>query len=554
MTFNLIHESWVPCRMNDGMVHELGIQAALARAPDISELTHSSPLVTFALHRLLLAILHRNFGPEDSSEWKKLWDSGSWDHETLATYFERWKSRFDLFGSTHPFYQDASLDFQYAVPISKLAHELASGNNPTLFDHSIDQALVGVAPAMAARWLVAHQGFAVGGLVSLEKGQNPKLFKSADAAPLAKGAFALLKGRNLFETLMLNLHGYSASGGVPFDFEAQKDTPAWERNAQIQARDRLPHGYLDLLTWQSRRMRLHPEVDCSGHILIRGVVIMKGNQFPDGFSRYDRETMLAFQSNPKAKVGQDPWPALALREDRALWRDSLSLFETVRPNQTQERPGTRPKTLDWVNDLAREGKLDRKSAVPLDLIGLCTDRAKVLFWRHERLPLPLEYLDDKALLDKLKHALNLCEDAAGALRMSARELARFLLAPNCDQRDAPKPNPDEVKSLASSIAIERRYWPALEAPFSQLLVRLAGDRTIDADHEPIYGRNALPQWAETIRRAAARALDETLLDLNTSGRSFKAAARGRREFYLRFGRAIAPYRTMEVSDAQNQST
>ncbi len=161
----------------------------------------------------------------------------------------------------------------------------------------------------------------------------------------------------------------------------------------------------------------------------------------------------------RAKPDQDPWPALALSEDRALWRDSLSLVETVRPNEVSERPAERPKTLTWISDLALESKLDRKATVPLDLIGLCTDRAKVLFWRHERLPLPLEYMDKKPLLDKLREALKLCEDVAEALRMSARELARFLLAPRCDQRGAPKPNPDEINSLVNSIAINVAIGP-----------------------------------------------------------------------------------------------
>ncbi len=232
MPYNLLHEPWLPSRMIDGSVCEFGIRDTMARAPDIRELVDASPLASFALHRLLLAILHRNFGPADSSEWKSLWDHGLWDRETLATYFARWESHFDLFDPAHPFYQTASLDFRYEVPVSKLAHELASGNNATLFDHSIDQAVIGVTPAVAARLLVAHQAFAVGGLVSLEKGQNPKLYKSADAAPLAKGAFALLKGRNLFETLMLNLHRYSAADEQPFPFEADKDMPAWEREEE----------------------------------------------------------------------------------------------------------------------------------------------------------------------------------------------------------------------------------------------------------------------------------------------------------------------------------
>jgi CRISPR system Cascade subunit CasA len=77
MTYNLLNKSWLPCTMPDSSMCELGILEALVRAHDIREIVDSSPLVTFALHRLLLAILHRNFGPEDSAQWKILWDRGS---------------------------------------------------------------------------------------------------------------------------------------------------------------------------------------------------------------------------------------------------------------------------------------------------------------------------------------------------------------------------------------------------------------------------------------------------------------------------------------------
>ncbi len=549
MTFNLVTEPWLPCLMADNSVRDMGLEDTLAFAPDIRELADPSPLVTFALHRLLLAILHRNFGPEDESQWKALWESGCWNREVVTAYFEHTRPRFDLFDSQNPFYQVASLDFQYQVPVTKLVHELASANNATLFDHSIDGHVVGISAAVAARWLVAHQGFAVGGLVSLEKGQDPKLFKSADAAPLAKGAFILLKGRNLFETLMLNLHRYSPSDSEPF--EAINDRPAWEREEQTQASDRYPDGYLDLLTWQSRRIRLHPEIN-EGALVTRQVVIMKGHQFPSGFSRHGHETMLAFNRSLKAKSNQDPWPAVLLREERAMWRDSLSLIESVRPNQSSQEEGDRPKILGWISDLTGCGALSRNSIVPLDVMGLSTDRAKVLFWRHERLPLPLEYLDNKAPLHRLKDALEVCEAAGKDLGMSIWELSRYLLAPNCDQGGAASANPDEVKSLARSFAAERRFWPKLEAPFKTLLLDLVGDVSADSDGDTVYGSEEIPRWRQTVRLVARNAFEETARGLDTTARSLKAAALARADFYRQLGRSI-PLATKEVLNEQGQS-
>src|SRR5208337_2892458 len=95
-----------------------------------------SPLVLIALHRLLLAILHRNFGPESLEVWKKLWQRGRWDEKPLSDYFNRWRHRFDLFDSERPFYQVARMEDANKHPVHLLALEASAGNNPTLFDHS----------------------------------------------------------------------------------------------------------------------------------------------------------------------------------------------------------------------------------------------------------------------------------------------------------------------------------------------------------------------------------------------------------------------------------
>jgi len=69
-SFNLIDEKWIPCLMiPDGKKEELSIKETLFRSQVIKEICDSSPLVTVALHRLLLAMLHRNYGPANEEEW-----------------------------------------------------------------------------------------------------------------------------------------------------------------------------------------------------------------------------------------------------------------------------------------------------------------------------------------------------------------------------------------------------------------------------------------------------------------------------------------------------
>ena len=418
--FNLVDEKWIPCIMLDGTRNEKSIKEVILEASDIKELFDNSPLVTVALHRLLLAILHRNFGPENEGEWGKLWNNGTgnWDTDKLLSYLTKCHDHFDLFDEKYPFYQCPSMPVSttdakgksksYAKSAANLIHELVTGDNATLFDHTIKDKPPTISLAEAARFLVAFQAFAVGGLLTFEIGQEPKFYKSADNAPLVKGAVSLVQGENLFQTLMLNLHKYNGNEAVPFEIKPE-DCPAWECEDETIPDDRYPKGYLDLLTWQSRRIRLIPEQDTTNKTIIRQVVIMKGNQFPDGYSLHKKETMLAYRQIPKPSKGQEPWPPVAFLEDKALWRDSINLFQSV------EEERTIPMTLGWISDLVEEAILPSQAVFNLSMMGLVTSKAKISLWRHERLPLPLKYLQDDKLLSNLKEALELAEDTGKLL-------------------------------------------------------------------------------------------------------------------------------------------
>ena len=446
-------------------------------------------------------------------------------------YFGRWHRRFDLFDEEYPFYQWPGLDFAAMVPIAKLTHELASGNNATLFDHTTEQAGSSFSPGMAARYLVAQQNYAVGGLVSFAKGEDPVRYKSAFGAPLVRGAMILVKGESLFRTLLLNLCRYD---GMEEPFAADQrdgDLPAWERKSPVAIEERRPYGYRDLLTWQSRRIRLHPEQSSSG-ITVDYAVIMKGNQFADGFRRETAEVMQAFKILPKPSAGQDPWQPVGFREDRALWRDSLAFMQSL-PGE-----GQRPRILTWLDQLAEEEMIERGDRIPLDLYGMNTDKAKVLFWRQERLTLPLTYLDDrsKELRTTLAVEIDKAETVAQALQAATRELAKLLLAPEADVGGRAPAGEDQGK-LAARLAEGRTYWSRLGAPFSTLL----GDLP-DAEAGKGEGETSPPvqQWRRELRQAVNVAFRVMTGGLDNSARSLKAVAGAERIFNWRLSEALSP--------------
>jgi len=534
--FDLIDEPWIPYLQLDGAKRLGGIRSVLIDAGQIREIADPSPLVTVALHRLLLAILHRCVGPADEGAWADLWRASAFDAATLDRYLSQWRHRFDLFHPTHPFYQTADLDPVYAGPVTKLP--LSAGKREPLFEHYVEDASYSLTVPEAARELVALHAFAIGGLLSYERHLDPRIYKSAKGGPLAKGAAVLMKGNTLFQTLMLNLLRYDPANDAPFPVQGD-DRPAWERDEPTRAMDRLPTGYLDLLTWQSRRVRLLPEPAGDGSTwIVRQAVVMKGYQFPEGWSVHSSEPMVAFRQRPDAKPNELAWQPVGFQRDRALWRDSLALIQAF-SNDGRVLP---PKTISWLSDLVIMGVLDHAARFRMDVAGLNTNQALVNFWRYERLPLPMAYLADKRLTDRLGDALALAEGGGAILRQATETLATLLIAPSAsDGSQGRQPDRSQIDSLVQHLATERSYWARLEIPFKRLLVELPAD--MGATPGDATAPRALADWAKEVKQAALEAFAEAAEAAGSSARALRAVAIAERGLPSRIAKAIEKHVT-----------
>lgn len=534
--FNLIEEPWISCILEGGEVRDLGLRETLVRAHEVRDITDPSPLVQAGLFRMLLAVCHRVVdGPATVDAWGGVWTAGHFSAAEVDAYLygERCKGRFDLFDAERPFYQTAAVGLSYAGPVALLAIERASGNNATLFDHSYDRDGSALTPARAARLLLAHHAFALGGTGSHEQGRPQD--KYMRASPLVNGAVGVVKGRNLFCTLLLNLQQYDGAAEYPFPFDPTVDAPAWEQDTPAMVEARHPRGHLDVLTWQSRRLRLRAEPDSAGGTLVTGAVVMNGRQFPESVLRADFETMVAFRAREKAKPGEDPYMIVGFREDRSMWRNALALVAATQRYR-------RPRSLDWLDRLQKARVLAKSSVYPLDLFGLTADKAKPLLWRHERLPLPLVYLDpeNSDAVDALGNALQLAESVERVLVYVTRDMACLLLAPNSDHPDGRKPDSAAVDELARSMNAVGLYWARLDAPFRDLVVALPTDVEIDAG-VPVYGAKEVPKWLDALRNAAREAFDVTRRGVQSNGaRGLKAGAVSSHTFESRLAGALNP--------------
>ncbi len=516
-SFDLVNEPWLPCFFgSEPRSVDLSLRETLARAHEIRELLDPSPPTTPALHRLLLAIVHRCFGPTDVDAWARLYQAGRFDMAMVDRYLDTWRRRFDLFDVERPFYQTAGLPVSLASSVAKLTLPLSAGNNPTLFDHSVDNRPIAMMPAAAARALITIQAFAVGSLVSRMPGDPP----SATATHLMKAAVTLALGNTLFETLLFNLVALDGRRGEPFYFDPAMDLPAWELS-EPAGRDEAPRGYLDLLTWQARRCLLMADDTQPDDRRVSSVVVMAGRDVSAVVDIRQLETMVAYTRSDAVAKRDTPWLPLGFRPERALWRDSTALLQR---SDTRHRPGV----FRWLDDLRSVGVLPADSDMGLAAFGLSSDRAKVFLWRQERLPLPTAYVSDRDLVAELDLALVGADRAAGALHRGTRRLVELAVSPKT------KPDAQRISQIVSSLAPARGYWPTLDLPFRTLMTTLAKEFPGDG------GRGAQGRWGRAVQVAARGAFRRAAQALATSGRAFRAEAEATPMFNRYLSDAVGP--------------
>jgi CRISPR system Cascade subunit CasA len=554
-SFNLLDEGWIPClRSSHAPPEYLSIREVFRQAPMLRQIVDPAPTVTASIHRLLLAILHRSLqGPRSPTEWGTTWRHGSWDVARIEAYLARWHDRFDLFTEDHPFYQTTGLADTAFKDINQLTHERASNRNlrQLLFDHSLPG--MGISPAAAARYLLAQQNFSVGGMFGLNPGEGQRE-KFAPASPLLTSAVCLVAGKNVFESLMLNWHQYDREAELPFAFSGE-DRPAWERDDPVRVRERLPEGWVDLLTWQCRRIALRPTVGADGELRVTHVALMQGYRLPEAFEVATSETMVAYAKYTKAQHDVSPWLPIGLTEGRATWRDSHALFQSV----ASERQ--RPRTLDWLQRLIAGGYLESRTVFPLDIYGLLADQAKIDDWRHETLPLPSAFVQSPEMVEPLRRALDLAEQVAqllvprilnlplkprpvrgpSPLRMLGEELLRYTSERTPDGRAA--------SQLGNHLSPEAGYWAALEGPFRTFITRLPSDFTVDRFGDVSERGDAAREWGRTVVRVARGCFDDTLRGMTTSARSLRAIAKAEARFIRTLHDIVAAYEA-KVPDSQ----
>ncbi|MBD3306844.1 type I-E CRISPR-associated protein Cse1/CasA, partial [candidate division KSB3 bacterium] len=386
--FNLIDEPWIPCIDLNGRGDEYGIRDTLLKAHKLREICDDSPLVTVAIHRLLLAILYRAFmGPNDMAGWKQLFNVRSFQgNNEIDNYLTKWKNRFFLFDDQYPFMQVAGLDLNEYQPNGKLKKDKTDGlmvlvreapdkRGRILFDHRVGTERPEYESKQIARMILSAQSYSGTGVASsgrITQNGNDRVINPTQrrTAPCVKGLVLWLQGENLFQTLLLNL--------IPRNYVAN-DKPSWEDGSIIEVAIR---SWKKPRSFAGTAQRFAP--------LSRFIRIIDRKQmfFTNGLKTIpDSDDPMKAYSRPDDK---SEYEVLKLREDRAAWRDAYALFSL---GSSVRKP---PEAL---NHLAR---LDSQVSHPkANIVGIATDKNKIFLWRHERMPVPAEILINVNLIERL---------------------------------------------------------------------------------------------------------------------------------------------------------
>ena len=336
--FNLLDEPWIPVRLLDGTIADVGLLELLRRTTDIADLACELPTQSIAIQRLVLAVAYRVATPRDTRDWVRQWEDGA-PTEQMIEYLERWRDRFYLFGDRYPFMQVADLRTakNSVSGLEKLIADVPNGEQ--FFTTRHGRALACIPPSEAARWLVHAQAYDPSGIRSGAVGDSQvKGGKGYPIGPSWSGHLGLvwLKGKDLDETLVLNLIPADAAGLRGVDSSTEWGACSWEAS-EPETSARGDYSLLDpagtprelsiprLLTWHSRRIRLVG--DSSG---VTGVVLAQGDKLaPQEMRLYEPQSLWKYSTPQSKKFKTDVYMPRKFEAGRALWRNLPGTLPTV---------------------------------------------------------------------------------------------------------------------------------------------------------------------------------------------------------------------------------
>lgn len=408
-SFSLLDRPWILTTLTDGSAAELSLREIFDGSHSIATIRGDSPLQDVAIYRLLLAIywcayrekLELAPGEElDMVDWiSDRLEAAEEDQAdtTVLEYLERFADRFDLLDPKKPFMQVA--DLHTSKNATSDVRRLVPDFEDDYFTLRAGEGALSLTYAEAARWLIYVQAYDYSGIKSGAVG-DPRV-KGGKGYPIGTGwtgaiTATIILGSNLQETLALNTTATA--------LQAEEDLPVWEREPDTSAqrldptnKDGIyPKGPVEIVTWQSRRVRLFPE---EGRIT--QVLVSNGDRIPHANANVKDDPMTPYRfSKNKSTKSTDVYYPKPLEAERTMWRslEPLIALETDPVYDKKNRAPERPKTIDQLADL-KENKVDLPKTLNVSMSSLQygSNSSVVDISISTRIALPLELLPQPAV-------------------------------------------------------------------------------------------------------------------------------------------------------------
>ena len=363
--FNLCNEPWIPVLYVSGQTQEVSLKQLFDESNSIRKIHSGDATTDVAILGVAVAIFFRavlenteEYGElyREPKKWiQNIFSGGSEQLYFVQDYLKKYQDRFNLFDAERPFMQVADLHTSKGEvkPVSRLVLDSES----EYFSMRAEQALTSLSYAEAARYLVTVQAYDYSGIKSGAVG-DPRV-KGGRGYPIGVGWYGttgkiIIHGENLIETLLYcidyeQLLNVEKVKGKSHRIALQ-DKPVWERELPDTAAPRAykggdPTKYKDepapaagmceILTWQSRRVRLFPE---NGRVT--GVLVSNGDKWLDRNTYTDPLTAYRFSKNQSTQTHY-VWMPQTHSAERTLWRGADALLTRLSSSQEkQNKPAT----------------------------------------------------------------------------------------------------------------------------------------------------------------------------------------------------------------------
>lgn len=526
--FSLISEPWVKVVDLQNSVKELSLKDVFAQAQEIRCLAGELSNQDFALLRLLLAIMQTvvyRYEPNGKEQlltdpqealkrWKSIWEKKTFPMSEILNYFSKWDDRFWLIHPEYPFYQiPKQIEGKPGTAVSpgRLIGSIGESDNKARISSGYSTSgKRGIDNAEIARWIIHFQAY------------DTKATKNS-RGPVAPGrekphprigwcgnlAGVYLEGKNLFETIMLNLVLLRTDTEEDACFAYPK--PAWERDTYDPIEDHMLEtidNQAELLTLQGRWLYVNRQPDTVIASAVVGENLDPKNAFIEQMTLW-KPIYVKSKAGPVVDgfvPSQADYMRQSVQEQTVFGRGVWNRFSAMFSDQNDAR---RPGVVLWVQRLMASGILPENTSIAIrnidtvyhkqqgsTVMDIKTGRFDTRIWL-----LGEQGLEWRKMLTDVIQATNWAAELFGRFYVEANEIAG---------------HPYNGDTFGTKLEGAEIFYGAIDSQFRIWLSQIQNQH-LGADEAPVSVEMAREKWEATMFRILDQCARQKIKSCGTSG-------------------------------------